>query len=119
MTHVDTWVSDGGIGLVPLLVTDCAHLQGESDGARSEVLDALSERVATCHVPPDQADGLMLIPKTASCTMTGFNPTICTATCTGTCCFGTVSCSRDWDLVVWGVDKVVGAPCPGYVCDCP
>lgn len=54
-----------------------------------------------------------------SCTMVGFNATTCTATCTGTCIFGSVSCYWSWDPIQWAIDKAVGGPCPGWMCHCP
>lgn len=55
----------------------------------------------------------------SSCVLTRFNANICTATCVGTCLFGTTSCYWAWDPIQYGIDKLAGSPCPGWACHCP
>ncbi len=53
-----------------------------------------------------------------ACVIASFNPKTCAGTCTGKCLF-VVPCFWTWDPVQWAVDKLLGAPCPGWTCDCP
>ncbi len=85
--------------------------------ADQEALERFQSRIAKTKNSEDP--GADLLVNTASCTMTRFNATTCTATCTGTCLFGTVSCYWSWDPIQWGIDKVAGGPCPGWMCHCP
>ncbi len=86
--------------------------------ANSAHLAELRDRIAKADVAPgcETFDTLLHNP---ACTMIGFNATTCTATCTGTCLFGAVSCFWSWGAVQWAADKLAGAPCPGWTCHCP
>lgn len=59
------------------------------------------------------------ITNTSSCRLTGFNPTTCKGTCTGSCALGLVSCYWGWNAAQWAIDKLAGGPCPGWYCNCP
>jgi hypothetical protein len=76
------------------------------------------ERAQQCQGVEASSTQLLVFPNPA-CTIRRFNPATCTGTCAGSCCFGLLSCTWQWDLFQWGYDIATGTPCPGWTCDCP
>jgi len=79
----------------------------------SMLLDAPNSYTFVRNDPVQSLDPLGL------CTMVGFTPVGCTATCVGTCCFGLFGCRWSWNIWIWGVERTLGIPCPGWYCACP
>ena len=67
----------------------------------------------------ERTDGASPLLVNSGCLLTRFNATTCTATCVGTCLFGTTSCYWSWDPIQYAIDKLAGGPCPGWACHCP
>jgi hypothetical protein len=106
------WAGPGLPAEVLLAIPDDPFLAGLSFHGQGLLADPSG------HLGLTQGIEIQLV-LSSGCTLSSFDPSHCTGSCSGTCLLGASSCRWAWSALQYAVDIAVGAPCPGWGCVCP